>query len=108
MLRPYRVWFTPEAEEDLTRLTDFLLDRAHDLEALNQVEASIQTLRKAIETQLSSNPWSFRKAGQGDRPTRRELVVPAGATGYVALFEIESANRVLILAIRHQLEQDYH
>lgn len=108
MLRQYRVWFTPEVEEDLTRLTDCLLDRAQDLEELNRVDASLQTLRKAIETQLSSNPWSFRKAGLGDRPTRRELVVPAGVTGYVALFEIESANRVLILAIRHQLEQDYH
>ena len=78
MLGPYRAWFTPEAEEDLTRLTHFLLDRAHDLEALNQVEASIQTLRKAIETQLSSNPWSFRKAGRGNQPTRRVTVAVTG------------------------------
>ena len=108
MLGPYQVWLTQEAEDDLNRLTNFLLDRAQDLEELNRVEASIQTLRKAIETQLASNPWSFRKAGRGDRSTRRELVVPAGSTGYVALFEIESATRVLVLAIRHQLEQDYH
>jgi plasmid stabilization system protein ParE len=105
---PYEVRFTREAEEDLTRLTDFLLDRAQDLEALNRVEASILSLRQSIELQLSATPWSFRKAGRGDRSTRRELVVPTGAAGYVALFEIESARRVLVLAIRHQLEQDYH
>ena len=108
MVGSYEVRFTRAAEEDLIRLTDFLLDRAQDLEALNQVNASIQTLRKAIEWQLSSTPWSFRKAGQGDRSTRREFVVPAGASGYIALFEIESPTLVLVLAIRHQLEQDYH
>ena len=108
MLGPYEVRFTQAAEEDLTRLTDFLLDRAQDLEALNRVETSIQTIRQAIEWQLSKSPWSLRKADRGNRSTRRELVVPAGATGYVALFEIESTNRVLVLAIRHHLEQDYH
>jgi len=42
---PYAVCFTQEAEDDLNRLTDFLLDRAQDLETLNQVEASVHTLR---------------------------------------------------------------
>jgi len=105
---PYAVCFTQEAEDDLNRLTDFLLDRAQDLETLNQVEASVHTLRQTVQWQLASAPWSCRKAGPGDRTTRRELLVPAGASGYVALFEIESATRVLVLAVRHQLEQDYH
>jgi plasmid stabilization system protein ParE len=104
----YEVRFTPAAEEDLVRLTDFLLSRARDLDELNQVDASIRTLRQAVEKQLSAIPWSFRKAGQGSRTTRRELVVPAGASGYVALYEIESTSRVQVLAVRHQLEQDYH
>lgn len=104
----YEVQFTSTAEDDLVRLADFMLERAQDLDELNEVEASIQTLRQVIERQLSAVPWSFRKAGQGIRTTRRELVVPTGATGYVALYEIESTRRVLVLAVRHQLEQDYH
>jgi mRNA-degrading endonuclease RelE of RelBE toxin-antitoxin system len=38
----------------------------------------------------------------------RELVIPFGAAGYVALFEIEDNETVTILAIRHQREEDYH
>ena len=75
---------------------------------LNGILASIQTLRCTIDRALSLTPWSFRKAGDGRSTTRRELVVPAGATGYVVLYEIESGARVQVLAIRHQLEQDYH
>jgi hypothetical protein len=41
-------------------------------------------------------------------PTRRELIIPFGATGYIALFEIASASIVLVLAVRHQREEDYH
>ena len=104
----YAVRFTPAAEQDLVRLTDFLLSRARDLDELNQVDASMRILRQAVERQLSAIPWSFRKAGQGNRTTRRELVVPAGASGYVALYEIESTSRVQVLAVRHQQEQDYH
>jgi hypothetical protein len=44
-----------------------------------------------------------------------ELVIPFGASGYVALFEIEGAqddvtseNYVTILALRHQREDDYY
>lgn len=104
----YEVRFTPAAEDDLVRLADFLLSRARDLDELSRVEASIWTLRQVVELQLSTIPWSFRKAGRGSRTTRRELLVPAGASGYVALYEIESASCVQVLAVRHQLEQDYH
>lgn len=104
----YEVRFTPAAEDDLVRLADFLLGRARDLDELNQVDAAMRTLRRTIEEQLSAVPWSIRKAGAGSRTTRRELVVPAGASGYVALYEIEPTGCVLVLAVRHQLEQDYH
>ena len=36
------------------------------------------------------------------------MVIPFGAAGYVALFEIEDNATVTILAIRHQREEDYH
>ncbi len=48
----------------------------------------------------------YRKAGKS--PFLRELVIPFGHSGYVALFEIEDAATVTILAVRHQLEDDYH
>lgn len=38
----------------------------------------------------------------------RELVIPFGAQGYVALFEIVDAYTVVIGAVRHQRESDYH
>lgn len=40
--------------------------------------------------------------------TRRELIIPFGASGYVALYEIDGPASVLLLAIRHQREEDYH
>jgi hypothetical protein len=36
------------------------------------------------------------------------LPVAFGATGYVALFEIDDSKTVTILAVRHQREDDYH
>lgn len=104
----YQVRFTETAEEDLMRLVDVLPNRAQDLNEWHRVEVSIRTLRQAVEKQLSVLPWSFRKAGQGSRTTRRELVLPAGAAGYVVLYEIESMRLVQVLAVRHHLEQDYH
>ena len=42
----------------------------------------------------------------GDVPNLRELVIPFGSTGYVALYRVHRA-RVVILAIRHQREAGY-
>ncbi|MEO5670847.1 MAG: type II toxin-antitoxin system RelE/ParE family toxin, partial [Ramlibacter sp.] len=41
-------------------------------------------------------------------PRLREMIIPFGASGYVALFEIEDATTVTILAVRHHRENDYH
>ncbi|PRG27925.1 hypothetical protein C6T52_19890 [Burkholderia multivorans] len=38
----------------------------------------------------------------------RELIIPFGAFGYVALFEIDYSRTVTILAVRPQRERDYH
>ena len=43
-----------------------------------------------------------------DNPLLRELVIPFGAAGYVALFEIENPSTVTFVAVRHQREEDYH
>jgi hypothetical protein len=36
------------------------------------------------------------------------LIIPFGATGYVAFCEINTQASVLVLAVRHQREEDYH
>jgi ParE toxin of type II toxin-antitoxin system, parDE len=37
----------------------------------------------------------------------RELVIPFGHDGYVALFEIMDDRTVVVAAVRHQREDDY-
>ena len=100
----FEVRFTPEAEADLLRLFDFLL--AQDAAAAaGKARAAIA---KAIEL-LEVFPFSCRKALGGDgNPFLRELIIPFGGSGYVALFEIENRVTVTLLAVRHQREEDYH
>ncbi len=99
-MKRYKVRFTTQAEADLVRLYEFLLDR--DIDA---AERALDTLQSAIEL-LRFSPFSCRKA-VADRPFLRELIVPFGSSGYVALFEIDRGNRVNVLAVRHQREEDY-
>ena len=99
----FRVRFTPEAEADLLRLFDFLLEQ--DVVA---AETARDAIAKAIEL-LEVFPFSCRKALGGDgNPFLRELIIPFGSSGYVALFEIENRDTVTLLAVRHQKEEDYH
>lgn len=102
----YRILFSPEAEDDLARLFDFLLDNAETPEDFALAESAIEAIRSAAFNQLARTPYSFRKAGKSS--TRRELIIPFGATGYVALYEIASEAVVVVLAVRHQREEDYH
>jgi plasmid stabilization system protein ParE len=102
----FDVRFSVEAEDDLSRLFDFLLEEANTAEDFDLAQSAIDAVRAAITNQLAATPYSFRKAGKS--PTRRELIIPFGATGYVALYEIVSQSNVLVLAVRHQREEDYH
>jgi plasmid stabilization system protein ParE len=94
------------AEADLERLFEFLLDRAETTEDLDRAQAAIDAIRATTQHRLSITPFSFRKAAQN--PAQRELIIPFGGAGYVALYEIVSATKVIVLAVRHQLEEDYH
>ena len=102
----FDVRFSAAAENDLARLFDFLLDRAETFEDLALAQAAIEAVRSAALNQLAATPYSFRKAANS--PTRRELIIPFGASGYVALYEIASPSSVVVLALRHQREEDYH
>ncbi len=99
----FKVRFTPEAEDDLLRLFDFLLGQE-----IATAERAQVAIAKAVEL-LEVFPFACRKAPGGDgNPFSRELIIPFADSGYVALFEIENANTVTILAVRHQREEDYH
>ncbi len=97
---------TPEADEDLDRLADALLERAETSHDFDRALLAIQSVRAAVEG-LSDAAPRCRKAGGGGDPHLRELVIPFGRTGYLALFEIVG-DTVVVAAIRHQLEDDYH
>jgi len=103
----FRVRLTREAETDLDRLFDFVLERelARDGGDLSLAEQALVAIRAGFAT-LKASPFTCRKAGQS--PFLRELIIPFGRSGYVALFEIEGAADVVITAVRHQLEDDYH
>lgn len=102
----YRVVLTAEAEADLLRLFDFVVERelarGGDLDlaqrALDAIAAGLELLERF--------PFTCRKVGPSS--FLRELIIPFGHTGYVALFEIVDQATVAVGAIRHQREEDYH
>lgn len=97
----YRIRFTEAAQEDILRLYAFQLERD-----LAVAERAKQAIAKGLEL-LRDFPFACRKAST-DNPFLREIVISFGSSGYVALFEIEDESTVTILAVRHQLEEDYH
>jgi plasmid stabilization system protein ParE len=101
----FSVRLTREALEDLQRLEAFLVETAiqhGDFDLPLRALDAIQQEMRVLET----NPYTCRKAGSNS--LERELVIPFGSSGYVALFEILSEHEVAISAIRHQREDDYH
>ena len=90
----FKVLLTREAEADLERLFD------PDL-----AERAIAAIRAGLAT-LQSSPFTCRKAEQS--PFLRQLIIPFGHTGYVALFDIADPQTVKVAAMRHQREDDYH
>lgn len=103
----FRVRLTRDAEADLERLFDFVLDRelGRDGGNVDLAEQILAAIRASVAT-LKISPFTCRKAGQS--PFLRELIIPFGRSGYLALFEIVGATDVIVSAVRHQLEEDYH
>ena len=97
----YKLRYTSAAKLDIKRLYAFLLKR--DVAA---AEKALDVIIRTIEG-LADFPFAARKA-PGDNSFLRELIIPFGSAGYVALFEIEDQHTVTILAIRHQREEDYY
>lgn len=99
----YTVRFTMEAQDDLLCLYQCMLDRD---DGFDTAERALAAIHKGLEF-LESFPYSCRKA-DADSPYLRGLVIAFGASGYVALFEIEPEAIVTVLALRHQRESDFH
>ncbi|QKK16135.1 type II toxin-antitoxin system RelE/ParE family toxin [Rhizobium indicum] len=97
----FELTYTQTFYEDLDRLADFLIERDPDL-----AERAINAIQKALMI-LQDFPLMARRASADD-PLLRELVVPFGSAGYVILFKLMSETSVIILAVRHQREEDYH
>lgn len=88
-----------EAVADLNRLTEFLLQSAPEA-AVGTVDLILDALHI-----LGDHPLVGRPLLQG----LRELVISRGRTGYLALYRYDdTADVVLVLALRHQRESDYH
>ena len=96
----FKVRYTRAAREDLQQLYAYQL--RHSLQSARRAR---DTIAKATEV-LKEFPFTCRKA-DADNPFLRELVIPFGSAGYVALFKIDDKETVTILAVRHQREDDY-
>jgi plasmid stabilization system protein ParE len=98
----YKVRLTIEAREDLDRLYDFLLVRD-----LGAAERALAAIEQALAL-LAYSPFSCMKALLQKSPRWRELLIPFGHSGYMALFEIDDDRTMTVAAVRHQREEDYH
>ncbi|MBP2486467.1 type II toxin-antitoxin system RelE/ParE family toxin [Rhizobium leguminosarum] len=100
----FELKYTQTFYEDLDRLADFLIERDPDLaeRAINAINA----IQKALMI-LQDFPLMARRASADD-PLLRELVVPFGSAGYVILFKVMSETSVIVIAVRHHREEDYH
>ena len=104
-MKQYKVRLLPSAEEHLERLFEHILERevASPTGDPQVALAAVETIRVALKS-LAFTPFTCRKAA--DDPFWRELVIPFGRSGYVALFLIRE-NEVLVTKIRHQRQADF-
>ena len=92
--------------EDLRRLEDFAIERelASSTPDWALPQRALDAIREGLRL-LSWSPYTCRRAELGNGRSR-ELVIPFGATGYVALFAVV-VDDVVVGAVRHQREDDY-
>jgi plasmid stabilization system protein ParE len=94
-----RLVFSPRSLLDMERLTDFLLIN-DPLSASKTIHVLIGGLQL-----LKLHPLVGRVVERG----YRELLISRGRSGYVALYTYDVvSDTALILAIRHQREDDFY
>jgi plasmid stabilization system protein ParE len=92
--------FSEEALADLEKIFEFNAERdpAVALDHIGKIQSAV--------TVLDMHPEIGRRVAAGS--PLRELVIARGQAGYVALYEYSpAANRIRILAVRHQREAGY-
>lgn len=92
--------FSDGALADLEKIFDFnaARDSATALDHLDKIQSAV--------TVLEAHPEIGRRVAAGS--SLRELVISRGQAGYIALYEYSpAANRIRILAVRHQREAGY-
>ena len=95
-----RVILSARAQSDIVRLRNFLLEKD-----INATKRAVLAIREAF-LPLKQSPVIGRPVE--DHPELRELIIDFGASGYLAMYRYEPANdTVVILAIKHQREDDY-
>lgn len=97
----HRIQFAGAARADIERLYRFLAEQD-----IPVADAALRALDKGWEL-LHRFPFAGRKSDPAN-PFLRELLIPFGNAGYVALFEIDDDTTLTVLAVRHQREDDYH
>lgn len=96
-----------EAAGDFQRLLGFFVK----LE-LHRHDADLEIVERAPEfardgsASLGRSPFTCGKASGS--LSLREFVIPFGYFSYMALFEIVDNDNVVVAAVRHQRENDYH
>lgn len=96
----FKVRYTAVARSDIARLVAALAER--DPSAARKARKAIIDAARILE----QFPFACRTAGTDD-PFLRELVVPFGHYGFVALYRIENDRVVTVSSVRHQREEDY-
>lgn len=92
------VW-SPSALRGIQRAYRFLAEKDK-----GAAKAAAGAIRKQAAL-LKTFPGAGRPVDDLD-PEHRELLIPFGVTGYVLVYEIY-AERILVLAVRHQKEAGY-
>lgn len=100
-----KVILSPEAGEDMMRLYDFALERelSGSTPNIDIPDRALGAIASALRA-LALNPFMGRRVRS---QFEREIVISFGRTGYVALYKVTDS-AVIVGAVRHQLESDYH
>ena len=96
-----RLSYTPRSMDDLERFQKFLFDADYEnaLQAIGKITSSIDKLKD----------MPFLGRAVHDSEMYRELIIPFGGSGYIALYRyFVDRDLVRIVAIKHQKEDDYY
>jgi plasmid stabilization system protein ParE len=95
-----RITYSPIALQDLIRLGIFLKTKNPET-----AKRAAKTIKKAIDT-IKNQPDRFRPVP--DMMNFREVIIDFGASGYIARFYKKADDEIIIVRIKHQLEDDFH